>query len=96
MDKENLIKLFKKYKKDLSPREQIVFEYRFGLRDRIHTLEEIANIFYVTRERIRQIEARVIYKLESIDRGLDKKDKGDKINKRSGQPTRRAKKQKNI
>ncbi len=48
----------------LSEREQEVVKMRFGLDDgRSKTLEEIGNRFSVTRERIRQIEARALHKL---------------------------------
>ena len=46
---------------DLTPREQKILEMRFGLTDGItHTLEEVGNEFKVTRERIRQIEAKAL------------------------------------
>ncbi|GMH83047.1 hypothetical protein TL16_g09467, partial [Triparma laevis f. inornata] len=48
----------------LSSRETSVIKMRFGLDDgRSKTLEEIGNVFSVTRERIRQIEARALHKL---------------------------------
>jgi RNA polymerase primary sigma factor len=48
----------------LTPRERKIIEMRFGLKDGIgHTLEEVGNEFGVTRERIRQIEAKVLHKL---------------------------------
>ena len=48
----------------LSPREERIVRLRFGLgREREHTLKEIADQFGVTRERIRQIEARALQKL---------------------------------
>lgn len=48
----------------LSPRERKVLEMRFGLKDgKIKTLEEVGKEFKVTRERIRQIEAKAIRKL---------------------------------
>jgi len=48
----------------LSPRERRIIEMRFGLTDRVsHTLEEVGQDFGVTRERIRQIEAKVLQKL---------------------------------
>jgi len=48
----------------LSEREREVLEMRFGFRDgRTHTLEEVGNTFGVTRERVRQIEAKVLRKL---------------------------------
>lgn len=51
--------------KDLSPREQKILEMRFGLEDGIsHTLEEVGKEFDVTRERIRQIEAKALEKIQ--------------------------------
>ncbi len=49
---------------DLSPREQKILEMRFGLKDGVtHTLEEVGKVFGVTRERIRQIEAKALDKI---------------------------------
>ncbi|MFA5022337.1 MAG: sigma-70 family RNA polymerase sigma factor [Patescibacteria group bacterium] len=51
--------------KDLTPREQKILEMRFGLEDGVsHTLEEVGQEFDVTRERIRQIEAKALEKIE--------------------------------
>ncbi len=51
--------------KDLSPREQKILEMRFGLTDGVsHTLEEVGKEFDVTRERIRQIEAKAMEKIQ--------------------------------
>ncbi len=48
----------------LTEREQKIIRLRFGLEDgRQHTLEEVGHIFNVTRERIRQIEAKALAKL---------------------------------
>ncbi len=50
--------------KTLTPREEAVIRLRFGLYDgRCHTLEEVGSEFNVTRERIRQIEAKALRKL---------------------------------
>lgn len=49
---------------DLTPREQKILEMRFGLNDGVmHTLEEVGKVFNVTRERIRQIEAKALEKI---------------------------------
>ena len=49
---------------DLTPREQKILDMRFGLTDGVtHTLEEVGKVFSVTRERIRQIEAKALEKI---------------------------------
>jgi len=49
---------------DLSPREKKILDMRFGLSDGItHTLEEVGGRFSVTRERIRQIEAKSLERI---------------------------------
>src|SRR5205085_5634674 len=54
----------KKALSELSPREQDIVRLRFGLDDgHIRTLEEVGRAFGVTRERIRQIEAKTLAKL---------------------------------
>lgn len=53
---------------DLSPREQKILEMRFGLEDGVtHTLEEVGTEFGVTRERIRQIEAKALEKISQME-----------------------------
>ena len=53
----------------LSDREQTILEKRFGLDDgRIKTLREIATQFNVTKERIRQIEAKALRRLKHPSR----------------------------
>ncbi len=48
----------------LTPREKTVIEMRFGIGlNAEHTLEEVGKVFHVTRERIRQIEAKALKKL---------------------------------
>jgi RNA polymerase primary sigma factor len=50
--------------KTLTPREERVLRLRFGIGDGCdHTLEEVGQQFAVTRERIRQIEAKALRKL---------------------------------
>ena len=59
----------------LSPREQRVLQLRFGLEDgRSRTLEEVGKEFNVTRERIRQIEAKALRKLRHPSRSRKLKD----------------------
>lgn len=51
---------------DLTPREQKILQLRFGLEDGVtHTLEEVGKEFGVTRERIRQIEAKALLRIRS-------------------------------
>ena len=55
--------------KDLTDREQEVITLRFGLDgNQPHTLEEVGQMFHVTRERIRQIEAKALRKLGAPSR----------------------------
>ena len=55
--------------KELTPREAKVLQLRYGLEDnRPHTLEEVGKEFNVTRERIRQIEAKALRKLRHPSR----------------------------
>ena len=59
----------------LSPREREVLEQRYGLVDgKAHTLEEVGREFHVTRERIRQIEARALRKLRHPSRSRQLRD----------------------
>lgn len=51
--------------RDLEPREQKILKMRFGLEDGVtHTLEEVGEEFGVTRERIRQIEAKALERIK--------------------------------
>ncbi len=62
--------------KTLTPREEAVIRLRFGLKDgRCHTLEEVGMEFNVTRERIRQIEAKALRKLRHPVRSNKFKDR---------------------
>jgi RNA polymerase primary sigma factor len=55
----------------LTPREEKVLRMRFGIGEKSeHTLEEVGQDFDVTRERIRQIEAKALLKLRHSSRGL--------------------------
>ncbi len=59
----------------LTPREKKVLQLRFGLEDgRSRTLEEVGHVFGVTRERIRQIEAKALRKLRHPSRSKKLKD----------------------
>ena len=68
-DRVAAIQLLKDHVKEiisgLSAREQKILEMRFGLTDGVaHTLEEVGQEFGVTRERIRQIEAKALERIE--------------------------------
>ena len=59
----------------LTPREEQVLMLRFGLKDgRMRTLEEVGKVFDITRERIRQIEAKALRKLRHPSRSKRLKD----------------------
>ncbi len=72
-DQEAALRLLKDHIRDilidLMPREQKILRMRFGLDDGItHTLEEVGKVFGVTRERIRQIEAKAHEKIRQHDK----------------------------
>lgn len=65
---------------ELNPREEMVIRLRYGLDDnRPRTLEEVGKVFNVTRERIRQIEAKAIKKLRHPTRSKRLGDYREKI-----------------
>ncbi len=65
----NLAENTRKVLSTLSPREEQVLKLRFGIGERAnHTLEEVGQDFEVTRERIRQIEAKALRKLRHPSR----------------------------
>ena len=65
----NLKDQTRKVLKTLTPREELVLKMRFGVGDGSeHTLEEVGRSFNVTRERIRQIEAKALRKLRHPSR----------------------------
>ena len=69
--KEQLVDVLK----TLTPREEKVLRLRFGIEDgRTRTLEEVGKEFNVTRERIRQIEAKALRKLRHPSRSKKLKD----------------------
>lgn len=75
-DRAAAIKLLREYVieivKELPDRERKILEMRFGLLDGIaHTLEEVGVKFKVTRERIRQIEAKALEKIREM-KGIEK------------------------
>jgi RNA polymerase primary sigma factor len=65
----NLKEMMEQVLNTLTPREERIIKMRFGLEDGTeHTLEEVGQNFGVTRERIRQIEAKALYKLRHPSR----------------------------
>jgi RNA polymerase primary sigma factor len=65
----NLAEQTRKVLKSLTPREEKVLRMRFGIGEKSdHTLEEVGQDFEVTRERIRQIEAKALRKLRHPSR----------------------------
>jgi RNA polymerase primary sigma factor len=70
----NLSGQTRKVLKTLTPREEKVLRMRFGIGEKSdHTLEEVGQDFEVTRERIRQIEAKALRKLRHPSRAKDLK-----------------------
>jgi RNA polymerase primary sigma factor len=75
MINESLKETLQEVLSDLQDREERVLKLRFGIEDGIpKTLEEVGQIFNVTRERIRQIEAKALEKLRQPKRSKKLKD----------------------
>lgn len=69
VSQENLVEELEKILDNLRPRERDVLKLRFGLNDgNKRTLEEIGQLFGVSRERVRQIETRALNKLRKMCR----------------------------
>lgn len=72
MEENIFLKIYKAMKNEdiLTPRERKILLYRFfGIKEiKAHTLEEVGREFDVTRERIRQIEAKALDKLDRLSK----------------------------
>jgi RNA polymerase primary sigma factor len=68
-ERNNITEKILKVLNTLTPREEEIIRMRFGIGiDRDHTLEEVGRHFSITRERVRQIEAKALRKLKHTDR----------------------------
>ena len=68
LKRQNLKEVVTKILSSLQPREERVLRLRFGLNTKEHTLEEVGVKFSLTRDRIRQIEAKALRKLKHPSR----------------------------
>jgi RNA polymerase primary sigma factor len=69
LSQESLVKIVKEVLDSIEPREAEVLRMRFGIdTETEHTLEEVGQQYNVTRERIRQIEAKALRKLKHASR----------------------------
>ena len=81
--KQNLREATDSALESLSPREQEIVRMRYGLNEagREYTLQEVGEMFKVTRERIRQIEEKALMKLRSPYRSSKLREFSDFISK---------------
>lgn len=71
--KQELTESMKTALKKLTYREREIIKLRYGLGDGYtYTLQEVAHIFKVTRERIRRIEGKAVVKLERMGERIDR------------------------
>jgi RNA polymerase primary sigma factor len=71
MDEETKTKAIQEALDNLHPRLRKILILRFGFDCEEHTLEQLAGIFCVTKERIRQLEAKAFRKLRQHSRAFD-------------------------
>jgi RNA polymerase primary sigma factor len=67
----NLSELTRKVLASLTPREEQILRMRFGIGQKNDRTLEVGQLFAVTRERIRQIEAKALRKLRQTGRSRD-------------------------
>lgn len=84
-EKEQLKKDFEKYQNyaGWELRDKMVVALRLGLVDgKTHTLEEIGEMFDISRERVRQIESKILFRLEMLIRDLTRKNESGKLKRK--------------
>ena len=74
LKRQNLKEVVTNVLSTLTPREERVLRMRFGINTKEHTLEDVGVQFSVTRDRIRQIEAKALRKLKHSSRSKILKD----------------------
>lgn len=78
VEQTDRIKILQKAISYLKPREQMIIQMRYGLKDgQFRTLDECGDYFGVTRERIRQVEAKAMKRLKWIIKCKFKLKEGD-------------------